>query len=214
MKDSNVTDDTVLVRFLRARNLDIQKAETMLRKSLEWRRSNDIDSIKKFHLPPILIKNFKYYYCGDDYEGRPVLLMPIGKWDGKKIIGMGYKEEAGKFMYKICEILMDKCRAKGITQFQVIVDYNELTFWKIAHYASLETLLRVVINFEANFPETLFKTHFVNGKNKICLVNFKNNYDFLGKYEKNYFVWFFFSSIGILASLEDGEASSRPKNCG
>ncbi len=161
---NDVTDDTVLIRFLRARNLDLQKAENMLRKSLEWRQSNDIDAIKKLQLPPALLKDFKYYYIGDDHEGRPVYLMPIGRYDGKKILGMGYKEEACKFMYKILEIIMEKCKAQGVSQFQVILDFSELTLWKIAHYASLETTLRVVTAFEANFPETLFNAHFVNGK--------------------------------------------------
>lgn len=163
MKDL-VTDEHMLVRFLRARNLNTQKAETMLRKCMEWRQNNDMDSIKKYEIPSALVKDFKFYYCGNDAEGRPIYVLPIGRWDGRKILSMGYKEDSCRFMYKVLEIIMEKCKARGVTQFHVIVDYAELTFWKVAHWDSIENVVRVVRDFEANFPETLYSAHFVNGE--------------------------------------------------
>ncbi|ODN05090.1 SEC14-like protein 2 [Orchesella cincta] len=157
-----VEDERTLVRFLRARNLDIKKAENMLRKSVEWRGDKEIEAIKKWDIPGPVVKDFKVYYCGLDSDKRPVYLMPIGRWDGRKILGQGYKDDGVRFMYKTLEMIMDQCRQLGVTQFRVIVDYAELSFWKVAHWDSIDNVIRVVKDFEANYPETLFTAHFVN----------------------------------------------------
>jgi len=156
-----VEDDRRLLRFLRARDMNVKKAEQMLRKCQDWRNSNDIEAVKKWQTPAPVAKDFKMYYCGLDAETRPIYLIPIGRWDGRKILA-SYKEEACRYMYKTLEIIMDKCKELGVLQFHVILDCAELSFWKVAHWDSVESTIRVIRDFEANYPETLFSAHVIN----------------------------------------------------
>jgi len=157
-----VEDERMLLRFLRARDMNVKKAEQMLRKSVDWRNSNDIDAVKKWQAPAAVTKDFKMYYCGEDAEKRPVYLMPIGRWDGRKILQGHSKDEVCTYMYKTLEIIMDKCKENGVLQFHAILDFTELSFWKVAHWDSLETAIRVIRDFESNYPESLFSAHLVN----------------------------------------------------
>lgn len=63
-----------------------------------------------------------------------VYLIPLGRWDGRKILGKGLKEESIKFMYRTLETIMAACRDLGVTKFSVIVDNDGLTLWKCAHW--------------------------------------------------------------------------------
>jgi len=156
-----VEDERMLLRFLRARDMNVKKAEQMLRKCVDWRNSNDIDAVKKWQTPAPVAKDFNMYYSGLDAERRPIYIIPIGRWDGRKILA-NHKEESCRYMYKTLEIIMDKCKELGVLQFHVILDFTELSFWKVAHWDSIECVIRVIREFEANYPETLFSAHVIN----------------------------------------------------
>jgi len=64
-------DDTTLLRFLRARDLEVKRAEAMLRKSVEWREANSVESATKWQVPQDILKDFKMYFTGLDKNGFP-----------------------------------------------------------------------------------------------------------------------------------------------
>jgi len=134
----------------------------MLRKTVEWRNANDIEAVKKWEIPSDVQKDFKMYYSGVDAEKRPIYFIPIGRWDGRKILQKNHKDDCCRYMYKTLEIIMDKVKELGVTQFHVVLDVAELSFWKVAHWDSLECVIRVIREFEANYPETLFSAHVIN----------------------------------------------------
>uniref|UniRef100_A0A8C0WKS0 CRAL/TRIO N-terminal domain-containing protein n=1 Tax=Castor canadensis TaxID=51338 RepID=A0A8C0WKS0_CASCN len=47
------SDDYFLLRWLRARNFDLQKSEAMLRKHVEFRKQKDIDNITSWQPPEL-----------------------------------------------------------------------------------------------------------------------------------------------------------------
>ncbi len=106
----------------------------MLRRSVEWRELNNMEAIGKWEIPSDIQKEFRMYFTGLDNEGYPVYLLPLGKWDGRKILGKGLKEETIKFMYKTLEIIMSQCIELGVTRFSIILDNDGLTLWKCAHW--------------------------------------------------------------------------------
>ncbi|XP_021967002.2 SEC14-like protein 4 isoform X2 [Folsomia candida] len=159
--DLNV-DETTRLRFLRARDLNVKRGEEMLRRSVEWRESNEIETISKWEIPSEILKEFRMYFTGLDEQGYPVYLIPLGRWDGRKILGKGLKEESIKFMYRTLETIMAACRDLGVTKFSVIVDNDGLTLWKCAHWDSIESSIRVIKDFESNYPETLVNAYLVN----------------------------------------------------
>jgi len=72
--------DIYLIRWLRARDFDVNAAETMLRQNLRWRKENKIDSI---HLEnwSDMIKEFHATMDTYDKDGRPVGVIDIYDWD-------------------------------------------------------------------------------------------------------------------------------------
>lgn len=64
----DLENDYWLIRWLRAREMDLDKAEVMLRKSMAWNHRNEIDSIldwKPIH------NYFRYAVAGSDNDGSP-----------------------------------------------------------------------------------------------------------------------------------------------
>uniref|UniRef100_H0X7W3 SEC14 like lipid binding 4 n=1 Tax=Otolemur garnettii TaxID=30611 RepID=H0X7W3_OTOGA len=61
-----------LLRWLRARNFDLQKSENMLRKHVEFRKQQDLDNILSWQPQEVLQLYDTGGLCGYDYEGCPV----------------------------------------------------------------------------------------------------------------------------------------------
>lgn len=72
-------DDFMIRRFLRARDLDIDKASALLLKYLSWRRTfMPKGSISESEVPNELAQN-KLFMQGHDKKGRPVVVVFGGK---------------------------------------------------------------------------------------------------------------------------------------
>lgn len=68
-------DDLMIRRFLRARDLDIEKASTLILKYLSWRRSFVPNgSILPSEIPNEIAQN-KLFMQGVDKTGRPIVLV-------------------------------------------------------------------------------------------------------------------------------------------
>jgi len=90
-------EDHFLIRWLLARDMDVDKAEEMLLKSLEWRKANKADGILQREIAPEIVrKRLMYANIGEDKDGFPILLLPCGRHDHRFVI-----EEYGldKFMH-------------------------------------------------------------------------------------------------------------------
>ncbi|ODM92851.1 SEC14-like protein 2 [Orchesella cincta] len=69
--------DVVLLRFLRARDYDLENAEKMLRNAVKWREEIGIDNYLQWEFPPYYqscVRNLKF---GEDFEGAPSNLLAI-----------------------------------------------------------------------------------------------------------------------------------------
>jgi len=72
-------DDYFLIRWLRARSLDVSKAEEMLRKSLNWRKQEEIDGADLREEIPLKFKRLNPMGRGGvDKDGNIVLIFPLG----------------------------------------------------------------------------------------------------------------------------------------
>jgi hypothetical protein len=64
----NLGNNSYLVRWIRARDGDLEKAELMLRKSATWYKRNEMDSIISWKPP---INYYRFAVPGADAEGCP-----------------------------------------------------------------------------------------------------------------------------------------------
>ncbi|GAB0196282.1 syntaxin-binding protein 4-like [Grus japonensis] len=82
-----IPKDEHILRFLRARDFNIDKAREMLCQSLSWRKQYQVDYILQSWRPPALLDE---YYTGgwhyQDKDGRPLYILRLGQMDTKGLV--------------------------------------------------------------------------------------------------------------------------------
>jgi len=153
--------DPVVLRFLRARDFNVEKGREMLSSSLIWRKKHGVDKILSEYQEPSAIKN---YFPGGwhhyDTEGRPVFLFRLGQMDAKGIIRSVGEEGLTKLTLHICEegLKLTEESAhrlnKPISTWTMLLDLEGLNMrhlWR----PGVKALLHIIEICEANYPETL-----------------------------------------------------------
>jgi hypothetical protein len=150
-------DDYTLTRFLRARDLDIGRAENMLRENLLWRKDNDMDHILEWKYPSYLPVDLPYAITGWGYEGGPVIWIPIGRWNHRPWVEQGYSEELLKWGFRLIEDGFQSLKQTdgGKCQAVCIIDMGNITYYQAAHVPSLKVLYSGFKALEQNYPEVL-----------------------------------------------------------
>ncbi|XP_054748836.2 SEC14-like protein 2 [Lytechinus pictus] len=160
--------DAYLLKWLRARQFDVGKAEFMLKNHLSFREKWNVQSlIDNWHPPEVLDKYMVGGLCGFDKDGAPVWYEPFGYFDPKGLVLSTTGNDLMKMKIKICEEILSQLRAqtkklgKRIDRFVIVFDLEKAGLshiWKpfIDRY---NLILQV---FEAHYPEMLKKTFVIN----------------------------------------------------
>ncbi|CAB4017853.1 SEC14 1 [Paramuricea clavata] len=156
-----IPNDSHLLRFLKARDFNIDKAYDMLCSSLAWRRHHNVDKILTEWRPPEAVLE---YYSGGwhhyDKEGRPVYILRLGSMDVKGLLKAVGEDGFLKYVLSINEQAMsmfdEVTKAKGspISSYTCICDLEGLCMrhlWR----PGVKALLRVIEVVEDNYPETM-----------------------------------------------------------
>ncbi|CAG7833216.1 unnamed protein product, partial [Allacma fusca] len=149
-----------LLRWLRARDLDVSKAEEMIRKSMDWRRQNRIDdSLLTFKSPAFYKQHYWISVTGYDGEGCPVIFAPF--WDIRPV-ATSQRATFVRYVDQIIYKIATHCKARGITQFIIVFDLEGFEWKHLKSRAAIEVLLELVRNFEDNYPEALKSATAIN----------------------------------------------------
>jgi len=160
--------DGVLMRYLRARELNLTRAEEAITASLEWKLNRiEKQSFSCWKPPPEFQSTFKVYFTGLDKDGRVVLYINFDEW--LPLRGLFEKYKPAEILIFAYYVLADIHRRVAHSKEQQLVciwDNAEIGFSKIFHevqnWAEIQTLREVVQMMDLNFPETLYKAFFIN----------------------------------------------------
>ena len=171
LQRDHLLEDANLVRFVRARDGNVSKAEKMLREHGQWRDEYGFPAL--LAAPPTPEDAFIQRWWpdglleGSDLRGRPVQLIRLGKADLP-----GIEREVGrkKWIEYCClknEALFEEIRKRCLrqntfeTSAPLIMDMRDLG----THHAWGVPLFKAMLDVtEPNFPERLSATYIVNAR--------------------------------------------------
>ncbi|KAL7845110.1 hypothetical protein AOLI_G00233020 [Acnodon oligacanthus] len=156
-----IPKDEHILRFLRARDFNLEKARDMLCQSLSWRKEFQVDTILNSWTPPSYMQE---YYAGgwhhQDREGRPLYILRLGQMDTKGLVKALGEEALLRHVLSINEQGQKRCEentkifGRPITSWTCLVDLEGLNMrhlWR----PGVKALLRIIEVVEVNYPETL-----------------------------------------------------------
>nr|XP_033816665.1 SEC14-like protein 1 isoform X3 [Geotrypetes seraphini] len=156
-----IPKDEHILRFLRARDFNIDKAREILCQSLTWRKQHQVDYLLETWNPPQVLQD---YYAGGwhhhDKDGRPLYVLRLGQMDTKGLVRALGEESLLRHVLSINEEGLRRCEentkvfGRPISSWTCLVDLEGLNMrhlWR----PGVKALLRIIEVVEANYPETL-----------------------------------------------------------
>ncbi|XP_060945443.1 SEC14-like protein 1 [Limanda limanda] len=156
-----IPKDQHVLRFLRARDFNLDRAREFLCQSLTWRKQHQVDFLLDTWERPQLLQE---YYTGGwhhhDREGRPLYILRLGQMDTKGLVRALGEEVLLRQVLSINEEGLRRCEentrvfGRPISCWTCLVDLEGLNMrhlWR----PGVKALLRIIEVVEANYPETL-----------------------------------------------------------
>ncbi|KAG7491659.1 hypothetical protein MATL_G00006410 [Megalops atlanticus] len=156
-----IPKDEHILRFLRARDFNIDKAREILCQSLTWRKQHQVDYLLETWNSPQVLQD---YYTGGwhhhDKDGRPLYILRLGHMDTKGLVRALGEESLLRHVLSINEEGLRRCEentkvfGRPISCWTCLVDLEGLNMrhlWR----PGVKALLRIIEVVEANYPETL-----------------------------------------------------------
>ncbi|XKL63866.1 hypothetical protein PGB90_006230 [Kerria lacca] len=153
--------DTTLLRFLRARDFNLEKARELLAHSLIWRKKHHVDEIlSDYQMPQVIAEYFPGGWHHYDKDSRPLYILRLGQTDMKGLLKSVGENGLLKLAMHVCEeglkLTKEATRVSGrpVTTWSMLVDLEGLN---MRHYwrPGIKALLRIIEISETNYPETL-----------------------------------------------------------
>ncbi|XP_070494118.1 SEC14-like protein 4 [Chironomus tepperi] len=161
-------DDIFLVRWLRARQWNLENAEKMLRDSMKFRQKHKVEELKNWDVPEVLLNAIPYGTTGCDKEGSIVIIIPFKGTDAYGLFHASSQQEVVKYILRLADDFMSKAYEQSKTygpearKFVVIFDMDGFTLRQYLYKPAIEAIIELIQIYTNNLPEILKFCYVIN----------------------------------------------------
>ncbi|KAG7158498.1 SEC14-like protein 2-like [Homarus americanus] len=159
-----------------ARNYNLDKAEQMLKKSMEWRKEWSTDTVLDWDVPEVLLKYYPVGMAGHDKTGLPVWIIPYGGCDMRGLLSSVRKNDYIRYTVRVLEAsrqdMAKQTQILGypVTQQCCIFDLDNFSLRHVTWKPAMDVILELVQLYEANYPEFLKCAYVINAPKVFTLA--------------------------------------------
>ncbi|KAF8794911.1 SEC14-like protein 2 like protein [Argiope bruennichi] len=169
MSEEMYADDDMFIRFLRARGYNLDAAEEMLTKHLQWRKYSNVGNIlKEYEAPEVLEKYLSLNFMGYDKDGYPTSYCAFGNIDVKGLAKCIKKSEITKYMMHHLEKNSRRLHTqseklgKKIDKWNYVINFENFSLASATDKKAIDVLITLVKMYDANYPERLKTGYLIN----------------------------------------------------
>ncbi|KAH8091058.1 CRAL-TRIO domain-containing protein [Cristinia sonorae] len=162
--------DATLLRYLRARKFDLEKAKAMILASEQWRKDFGVDDILRtfdFKEAAEVDKYYPQYYHKVDKDGRPIYVERLGLLDVKALYAVTTKErQLQRLVFEYEKFLSERLPACSkaighpVETCCSILDLKGISildFWRVKDYMSEAAEI-----YQNHYPECMGRMFVIN----------------------------------------------------
>jgi len=160
--------DNFLIKFLRARNLDVEAAAEMFKAAMQWRRERDLDKLLNTDYAR-WEKLFPFILSGIDKQGGPIFYVLATAYDVRKAIIAGHYQTLIDLFDRSFELAVRSGLAIFETSGQnpalsglLILDLGGFNLRQHACARCLAVYVHVVTAYERYWPQVVHKVLMIN----------------------------------------------------
>ncbi|EFA76292.1 cellular retinaldehyde-binding/triple function domain-containing protein [Heterostelium album PN500] len=147
-KEKLWVDDMMILRYLRAREYDLQASFNLLKKTLEWRKQYKPDEITAEHLS-YEASTGKQYCNGKTKDGKPAIYMRPVRENTKN-----YERQIQLLVYTLERAIqhIDRSTETGVEQLAIVIDFNGYSLFNAPPMSVARQTLEILSD---HYPERL-----------------------------------------------------------
>ncbi|CAG7732530.1 unnamed protein product [Allacma fusca] len=161
--------DANLLRWIKAADFNLVKAEDRFRKAMKWREETEVDNLRNQEISEFLLYKLPVFIpCGHDREGAMVIAIQFGRWKFKALLEAGHADAVQQYLIQLMErfiyfMRMESSEKKIVqTAFVVIVDSENFEiseFLSTQVFNFISDFLRLL---QENYPERIKAVYAIN----------------------------------------------------
>ncbi|CAG7731544.1 unnamed protein product [Allacma fusca] len=156
-----------LIRWLRAKELNVQEAEAMIRHSMKWRDENDFKRFRDLPVSDYYLEKLPFRPSGYDKEGALVIIIPVIKWEMSLLTKSEHHAELTTYIFHIMDKLYHYLKATSTpekirTKVVLIIDIEGFSLQELLSKHVIDFFVELLKLYEAHSPERMKAVYVIN----------------------------------------------------